>query len=168
MNSDGIRPVHEVVWWQKAVLASVCHTELDDFMSHLLSLPALQAPCVLTSHRWEDWSSKGMRTSLVQDQRAGKSESRSLWLQHLYFLPHWPFIPHLKVPQEIFTICLIWLLIWFLKDPVKCLSGGHSRKIYVLLHFCSWLIHQISEWQTHLRCNWMTALQRDWQLPAIS
>lgn len=43
-------------------------------------------------------------------------------------------IPHLELPKEASMICAILLSIWSLKDPLlKCMKGGHSRQITVLL-----------------------------------
>lgn len=135
MSSDGIHPADQAVWYQNSTVFSICHAlgwitgwVLPTQSSWPIRFCYAHVTQMRTLKLWGD------EYFIVQYQRAGKLEARSLWPQILYFFPIDPSFP--KVPKETFMIFAILLLTWTLRDPAKCLSRVHLGKItlvYILV-----------------------------------
>lgn len=119
----------QAVWWQDTT-GSV-HSVLEDIVSAAYSgFMTCKIPVRLTVYRWEDRSSEGMSNLFFQYPRTGKSEPRAMWSQSLNLL-YMPSIPYLKVPKE----GLIFVGMVPKRPLLKCITGGHSRKI-ILFYTC--------------------------------
>ena len=153
INSDGIHPVDLVVWCQDASVSALCHARSYRTLWVLPTQSLLPAnPCY--THVTQMWRLKlwGDGYFICSVSKSWEIRTHIPLTPSLYFLPHWPSIPNLKVPKGTFIICAMLLLTWSLKDPAKWLSRQHVGKIILFYTFVSGSFTRF--WVTYLRCNW--------------